>query len=437
MNAARRLKIMRLVLSFVRDSRRISGISQHRSDEAQQAAITAVWEQAGQRLERTASELTGLLVKIGQFLSMRQDLFPSAFTEQLIPLFDAVPVVPFPAMKVRMEQEWGKSIGEIFSSFNETPIAAASLAQVYKGTLKDGSVVAVKVLRQDIEQVSAVDLSTLKFAASAVYKFKRFRRWMNFLELHREFEQTIRQELNLDVEMKHIERFRQVFRNFQHRTGIEIVVPRVYPQWSSRHILVMEYLQGAKITDIQQLRTWGLDPNQIANALMDAYLHQFLVDGFIHVDPHPGNLLVQPDGRVGFLDFGMVDELTPRERNWIRRLLQSLAFGDVDGVTEALTQLGFFQISGDFVHKKEVVQQLMSGLSQLGMPSTSQETVLSRISAPFQNGSPLQLQAKYMFLLRSLGLLSTSLMLLNPNGNWRDNLMERAFPVLTRSNTPS
>lgn len=440
MNLRRRLKIVRLVLSFIKDSRKMTQINRRLTGNAREIATNQVWQEAGERFQQAASELAGLFVKIGQFLNMRQDLFPTSFTEQLTPLLDAVPITPFSQVRLRMEQEWQHPITDILSSIDETPIGSASLAQVYRAVLKDGSKVAIKVLRPGIERASEIDLNTLNLVAHVLQKFKRFRRWMNFVELHREFYETIQQELNESLERENMREFQTMFDtlNRERQTPVisaiqkypRIIMPRVYEQWSTGKVLVMEYMEGVKVSNLEQLEAWGINSQQIAEVLVDAYLHQFLVEGLVHVDPHPGNLLIQADGNLCFLDFGMTGRVSKEEQTWIIKLLQAAVFGNVDGAADALTTLGFFPPQTDRSNKQAIVFQLLEGVSQLGGAHPEKSAPFSRISEPFRHGSPLRLQAKYMFLLRSLGLLSTTLVRLHPGANWSDVMLVHAFPVM-------
>lgn len=417
----RRLCILRLALSLLWDYWKICLIDKRLQGELREAAVNRICSKAGIRLRQTAFALKGILVKIGQFLSMRQDVLPRAFTQELAGLQDALPAASFPSVHRLLEREMNGKFQSTFHKFEEEAIAAASLAQVHKAILFDGSEVAVKIIRPGIERLARIDLDTIGLVAKVAQRIPSLNRKMNFTLLHQEFSETIQRELDCCQEIYHMSRFEEMFSENE-----RIKIPKVYENISSRRVLVMEYMEGARVTDGEKLAEWQIDPVPMAVTLLDAYLRQLLVFGFIHVDPHPGNLLILPDHRLCLLDFGMTDELKASEVVTLRGLFQSILFHDVEGVVTAFEQLGFlpspsnrqelraalFSILGNSEHRsKPLVMEVFSGLRDL------------------LKNSSIQLQAKYMFLLRAAGILITVLSQMAPQANWFEILSRVGPPV--------
>lgn len=415
----RRLLIIRLVASLVFDYWKVCRIDKRLEGEERIAALNSIYSKAGKRVRWTAFKLKSIIVKIGQFLSMRGDILPSAFTKELTDLHDALPATPFSAVKPLLEKELNVSIHAVFQDFNEEPIAAASLAQVHKATLPDGTVVAVKVIKPKMERFAQIDLNTIGLAAKVIQRIPALRRKMNFVDMHREFTETIYRELDCSQELSHMERFAEMFSD-----NPNVKIPNVYKELCSRRILVMEYMEGARITDHETLTEWKVDQVAIAETLLDAYFKQLLVYGFIHVDPHPGNLLILPDHRLCFLDFGMMDELTTDEVKTIRRLFQSIMFSDIDGIVTAFEELGFLPPHTNHKELAPMITQILDRLGgevgQQGSPELKQFVAGMKY---FIKNSPIQLQAKYMFLLRGTGILITVLKQLAPSTNWMEVLL--------------
>jgi predicted unusual protein kinase regulating ubiquinone biosynthesis (AarF/ABC1/UbiB family) len=415
----RRFLLIRLALSFVVDYWRIRRLNKKWQGEQLKEAVDQVYANAGRRMRLTAFRLKGVIVKAGQFLSMRQDILPQSFIKELADLQDSLPAAPFAAVGPSIEHELRSKLNRVFASFEEDAIAAASLAQVHKAVLLDGTKVAVKIFRPRMEKLIQVDLSTLRLIAKVTQRFPSLTRKMNFVELHRQFKETIERELDCRQELIHLQRFAEIFSDDE-----RIAVPRAYEEYTTQRLLVMEYIDGARITDRKRWMEWGVNGLSIAETLLEAYFRQFLVYGFIHVDPHPGNLLILPDKRLCFLDFGMINELKNNEIHSIRGLMQSILMRDTDGILTAFEQLGFLPLNADRNYFKPIIHQL---LERLNGNSSHQTPEMGSVAAGFRSflhDSPIQLQAKYMLLIRGTGILITTLALLAPQHNWFESLMK-------------
>lgn len=428
----RRLLIIRLVLSLVLDYWKVCRIEKRLQGVERTAALNRIYSNAGKRVRWTAFKLKSIIVKIGQFLSMRGDLLPHAFTNELTDLHDALPPAPFSSVRRLLEKELNGDIHTVFKEFNEEPIAAASLAQVHKATILDGTVVAVKVIKPKMERFAQIDLNTIGLAARVINRIPAFRRKMNFVDMHREFTETIHRELDCRQEVSHMERFAEMFSD-----NPNVKIPNVYKELCTKRLLIMEFIEGARVTDHETLSKWKVDRTAIGETLLDAYFKQLLVYGFIHVDPHPGNLLILRDHRLCFLDFGMIDELTTDEVKTIRRLFQSVMFSDIDGILSAFEDLGFLPPQTNHKELAPMISQVLNRLSgsdgQQNSPELKQFVAGMKF---FIKNSPIQLQAKYMFLLRGTGILITVLNQLAPGTNWMEILL-RVGPAIFSTSVKS
>jgi predicted unusual protein kinase regulating ubiquinone biosynthesis (AarF/ABC1/UbiB family) len=242
-------------------------------------------------------------------------------------------------MKKRIEDELGKPLAEVFPSFSPLPIAAASLAQVHEATLQDGRRVAVKVQYPDIAALVDLDLRNISFFVTWLARLEpRF----DFRFILRELSRYIPLELDFVHEGHNAE---TVARNFASRRD-DVLIPRIYWEYTTPRLLVMEFMEGIKVTEVETLRRAGIDTREVAQKLTDAYLQQILTDGLFHADPHPGNLLVQPGPRLVFLDFGLTKDLPPEFPAEMVRLTTAIVTQDAEGIVASFRRLGFVTKNG-------------------------------------------------------------------------------------------
>ena len=288
---------------------------------------------AARALYRSAVRLQGMLIKACQFIATRADVLPDAWVDTLSGLHDHVPPRPFAAIRERVERELGRPLGAVFAEFDPRPLASASLAQVHAARLHDGRRCAVKVQYPGIEGIVRADLRNLAVIL-------RVLAWLehdfDFRVLMREAFKYIPMELDFEHEADNCE---TIARNLAMRA--DVVVPAVYRQFSTRRVLVMELIEGIKITDVAALERAGIDKQAVAQKLMEVFCEQVLRDGFFHADPHPGNVMVQPGPRLVLLDFGLAKDFPPRFRDGIVRLTFSILTSDNAGIAAAFEQLGF------------------------------------------------------------------------------------------------
>ncbi|MBA4180967.1 MAG: hypothetical protein C0506_10300 [Anaerolinea sp.] len=325
----------RIYIGYKRTARKVRGLPE--------AEASILWdqrhEQFAESLYRLAVDLKGLYVKTGQFIGTRSDVVPIQYTRSLSRLQDSVPPRPVASIRRTIETELGRPISELFGSFDDRPLGAASLAQVHRATLPDGREVVVKAQYPEIAGLVRLDIRNLKMVVGIVA-----RREPNFD--YRAIVNEIASQVPLEVDfVREAEMTRRVAANLSDIPGI--VVPKVIDDHVSTRVLVTEYLDGARLLDAARHHELGTDPNRLAQMLAGAYGHQIMVDGLFQADPHPGNILALPGGRIGLLDFGLTKELPDAARLGFARLVVAVAERNTGGIAEAFRELGVRTRSDD------------------------------------------------------------------------------------------
>jgi ubiquinone biosynthesis protein len=304
----------------------------------QYADPTVHSDETSDRAEQFAADLESMgptYIKLGQLLSTRFDLLPPAYTTALSRLQDSVE--PFPTDEVRalIEDELGAEVKDMYAEFDEVPVAAASLGQVHRATLRNGREVAVKVQRPGARDDVRADMATLARLASLADKGTGLGRTYGFGRLLHEFERSLNLELDYRREARNLLRFGELTRHYD-----RLLVPEPVLRLTSGKVLTMSYVHGRKVTEVGQLGLMDIDAAPIVEQLFRAYLRSILVEGFLHADPHPGNLLLTDDGSLAVLDLGMVTSVPPRLQDKLVRLL--VAIGDDNGEQAArvLAEMG-------------------------------------------------------------------------------------------------
>ena len=295
-----------------------------------------------ERIRMAVEELGPTFVKLAQILSTRPDLIPLELTQELEKLQDQVPPIPFAQAKQIVEAELKAPLGEKFESFDEIPLAAASIGQVHSAVLRGGQRVVVKVQRPGIRRVIEVDLDILYYLAGLSEKY------MEEAELHRptriveEFARTLEKEIDYQVEAAHAERFARQFLGHPF-----IYVPRIFRELSTSRLLTMEFVQGIKISEISTLDQSGLDRKAIASRGADLILEQIFKHGFFHADPHPGNVFIMPGNIICYLDYGMMGSVNRQGREDFADILQGVVRRNESRITQALLRIVHWDVEPD------------------------------------------------------------------------------------------
>jgi len=286
------------------------------------------------RLRLALSELGTTFIKLGQVLSARSDLFPPDYIAELSKLQDEVPPLPFDRMVTVFRGDFSCSPQDAFSDFDTVPVASASIGQVYAARLHDGRDVMVKIQRPDVETQVNTDLSLLRHLANLAHRNRYLQRF-DFPALIREFQTILLDELLYTLEAQNAE---TLAREMAHQPMV--IIPSVYWTYTSHHVLTTMRIYGFKITDLTALDAAKVDRKQVAVNLANSLLEQILLSGLFHGDPHPGNLLVTPDGHLAFIDTGMVGRLDRKTRELLIELAVAIFDQDIDAVLLHLQQLG-------------------------------------------------------------------------------------------------
>jgi len=369
-----------------------------------------------QRFRSTAIELGGLLIKLGQFFSTRVDILPQETVHELAGLQDEVEPVSFKNISMVAESEFTRPLGEIYAEVDEMPLASASLGQVHRGILTGGQMVAIKILRPNIENLIRIDLISIGKVINLLKLITDWERYVDFDAIYLEFSETLQAELDYIQEGHNAETIAQ-----NALDDDQLLIPSIYWDYTTRRVLTMEYMEGIKITDYASLAEAGVNRPAVASKLVNVYVKQVLVDGFFHADPHPGNLFVKEDGRLIMVDFGMVGSISGPLRDILVELSVALVKRDYYQVVGYLKRIGFLRYDAD----NELVTRAVSILVEeaLGTGQDLSSADLSGLLVDLEQllyEQPFQIPAKFTFLGRALGTLYGLCIGLDPNISFLD-----------------
>lgn len=349
----------------------------------------------------TAVQLGGLLIKLGQFFSTRVDILPQASIRELAGLQDEVAEVPFEQIRTLAESELKQPLDQVFAHFEPKPLASASLGQVHTAVLLDGRKAAVKIQRPGIDELVEIDLRSIRAVVGFIKRFTDWQRFINIDLIYQEFADTIRAELDYIQEGRNAETIAA-----NSKDDPLFAAPAIYWEYTTRRVLTMEFMEGIKITEHEQITAAGLDRRQIAAQLLGIYVRQILIDGFYHADPHPGNLFVRPDGAVIMVDFGMVGSVSNEMRPLLVELVLALTRRDYFAVVEELKRLGFLRLESDNLLLVRAVSVFLEHTLGSGedLSSTDLQGFLKDLEKLLYE-QPFQIPARFTFLGRALGTL--------------------------------
>jgi len=392
------------------------------------------------RFRTLAIHMGGVMIKVGQFLSSRLDVLPTEVTDELANLQDEVPAESYEAIRELAEKELGAPLIEKFEWFDESPLAAASLGQVHRARLKPALSavegvqdeangfrnVVVKVQRPFIELIVGVDLSALKRVGGWLMRYRPIRQRADVPALLREFSATVLEEIDYVHEAENAEKF---FENF--KDDPDVHVPRIVRDYSSLRVLTLEDVFAIKITDYAAITAAGIERNDVANKLLDTYLKQIFEDGFVHADPHPGNLFVTPLGadsdsprkwQLTFVDFGMVARVPEGLRDGLREMLIGVGTKDAARVVKAYQRLGMLLPGADLKLIEQAEAQAFDrfwGMSMSELRKTNPDE-LRKFAHQYRDlifSMPFQVPNDLIMLGRTVAILSGMCTGLEPDFN--------------------
>jgi len=295
-----------------------------------------------ERLRMAFAELGPSFIKLAQVLSARPDLITAQYADEFKRLQDEVPPFPTAEAKRIISEEIKLPVESVFLDFRDTPVAAASIAQVHFATLIDGENIVVKVQRPDIRETIETDIDIMTTAARLIEKYIPEGRFFNPTGIVQEFSKTVRKELDFVEEARNCCRLR---RNFEGNP--DIYIPKVYPEFLTEKVLAMERIEGVRVDDIPGIEAMGLDRKRLAKTGVDAYFKMILDDGFFHADPHPGNIFVMPTGRIGLVDFGIVGRVSEELKEALAETFLALLHRDFDKLIDQYIELGLVPEDAD------------------------------------------------------------------------------------------
>jgi predicted unusual protein kinase regulating ubiquinone biosynthesis (AarF/ABC1/UbiB family) len=334
-------------------------------------------------------------IKIGQALSTRPDIVPPVFMDELSELQDQLPPFPNEIAFQLIREALGANPSDVYAEISDNPIAAASLGQVYKGRLKTGEAVAIKVQRPDIAEGIAIDMYILRGIATWLKKTFKFVR-TNLAAILDEFASRIFEEMDYNFEGQNAEKFAEYYGGLN-----GIYVPKIYWKYTAKRVLTMEWIEGIKLTNVQKVKEAGFDSRQIIEVGVQCSLRQLLDYGYFHADPHPGNLLVMGDGKLAYIDFGMMSTVSAEQRFGLIEAIVHLVNRDFKALSKDYVRLGFLTEDIDF---DAIVPALSSvfnppeGQSLTQMDFKDMTDQLSQIMYDY----PFQVPAYYALIIRSL-----------------------------------
>lgn len=288
-----------------------------------------------ERFRLALEELGPTFIKFGQILSTRPDILPENIINELEKLHDGATPFSFDEVKLYIEREFSEKLEDIFNDFDKEPLAAASIGQVHLARLKGGERVVVKIQRPGIESKIEKDIMILKDLSWFISNHTKYGKLYDFSQMVKEFENTLRDELNFRIEAENTETFKENLENDK-----RIAIPTIYWNYTTRYILTSEYIDGISLGDFEALEKANVNKKLIARIITESILEQILRDGFYHGDPHPGNIKVLNDNKVAFLDFGMVGSLREERKKQFLKILLGFAFGNSKLMVQAIMDLG-------------------------------------------------------------------------------------------------
>jgi predicted unusual protein kinase regulating ubiquinone biosynthesis (AarF/ABC1/UbiB family) len=374
------------------------------------------------QLRQTLTRLGPTFIKVGQALSTRPDLVRRDFLEELIKLQDQLPPFPNEIAFAIIEAELDGLVEEIYPEISPHPVAAASLGQVYRACLQSGEEVAVKVQRPNLRPTLTLDLYLMRLAA------RFFGRWLPLNLGHDltlivdEFGIKLFEEIDYINEGHNAEKFAENFHG-----DPDVKVPAIYWQYSSRRVLTLEWINGFKLTDTEKIVAAGIDPNEIVKIGVTSGLRQLLEHGFFHADPHPGNLFATTDGRMAYIDFGMMDQLEEGTKEVLISAVVQLINRDYQGVARDFVALGFLTPETDITPIVPALERVLGNAIDQSVGEFNFKTITDDFSElMFQY--PFRIPAKFALIIRSLITQEGLALSLDPNFK----IVQVAYPYVSR-----
>lgn len=385
-----------------------------------------------ERIRMALAELGPTFVKLGQVAANRPDLLPPELISELEKLQDEVPPMSAAELEAVLQAAYGERRGEFFEEIDPQPVAAASIAQVHRARLKSGEAVALKVQRRGIRAVIEADIAIMYTLAELVERLLPPDFYARPTEVVRAFEQQIRKELDFKLERSHMEQFRKLFAKER-----KVHIPRTWPEYSTDTVLCMEFIEGIRLSDLNGLQANGIDPKKLARRGIQLYFRQFFEFGLYHADPHPGNIIVRPDGTICLLDFGQVGRLTPYDQELLGELFVAAIQLDARSIRQVLERYAMVEVGENGPHLEYEINDLIATYADLPIEQIDFRDVAARIfdlvyRFRLRLPSNLLLLAKTLVIAEGMGLrLDPSFHLLQDLQPWAMKLVSQRYSPAT------
>ncbi len=384
------------------------------------------FNQSPKELVEDLKKMGPTYVKLGQLLSTRPDLLPDAYLHALTDLQDKVSAISFSDVKRTIENELHTGLDKAFKSFDKDPLACASIGQVHKAVLFSGEEVAVKIQRPGIKQKFAEDIQTLEKVIALAIKHTEVARKYAFGDILDELRQVLLQELNYELEARNLIALHHNLAEYE-----ELIVPLPFTNYSSLRVLTMQFIEGKKITDVP-VAAMKSDPEDLARKLVNAYLQQILKDGFVHADPHPGNVHYTTNHKIALIDLGMVARFSKNMQEYLIQLLLALTNKNAQGTAEILLTISETQQESDILNfKKKIIYLVVNQqLNTSGEMETGRLLIqLNRIAAEHYVKLPVDINILGKVLLNLEQIITT----LHPSFDVRKAIKENLFKIIRNS----
>ena len=381
-------------------------------------------------LTKELVNLGSAFIKLGQLLSARADVVPSAWVNELISLQDRVPSFSFKKVEEILTLQLGNSFQQI-TYIDEIPIGSASLAQVHKAKLINNKSVIFKVQRPDIERFFRLDLDVMNQVARVVQKIKVISRGNDWVGIAKESKRVLLRELDFRIEAQYAARFKQQFMD-----DSDIVVPSVFWDLSTSKVLCLEYLPGIKINDIKSLKTNDINTSSIAKIGATSYLKQLVNYGFFHADPHPGNLAVSKEGSLIYYDFGMMGFVSERIRGRLNSMIKAAALRNVNGLVKELQIAGLIEKDIEIGPVRRLIRIMLN--EALTPPFDSK--IIEKLSGDISElayGKPFRIPIELIFVFRALSTFEGVGRYLDPDFNLIAIAKPFLLPLMTSKDSDS
>ncbi|MGB1040245.1 MAG: ABC1 kinase family protein [Flavobacteriales bacterium] len=362
--AKRRRKAFALAFKIISSYLILRATKKLRSDKFYNTKISKLHEKNAVRVKTTILELNGLFIKVGQLLSNLSAVLPKSYATILESLQDSTPHSQFDIIQKSIENQLEDSVDNLFQEIEHTPIASASIGQVHKATLKTGEQVVVKIQHPYIKDLAIIDLDIIEKIHKKITRFFEIKGLDHAFE---QVKQMIYEELDYNKEAQSMFTIKENCKEID-----EVLIPKVFSEYCSSQILVSEFVDGVKITNIKQLDEWEVDRNQLMEKLVYSYCEMILNHGIYHADPHPGNLMVNKEGKLVFIDFGAVGELKEEMRVGIPAFLQAIISEDDEKVMKSLQEMGFV---GKGKEKDKATKKIIEALTEFLQDAISLESI--------------------------------------------------------------